>query len=264
MAATLEEDFALLKDAIMMAGGIALKHHSRQDYKTWMKRGVEPVTEIDLQIDKSLKERLGGARPGYGWLSEETADDKERLFKEKIWIVDPIDGTRGFIRGQNDFSITGALVENGYPVIGIIFAPARKEFFSALKGKGATLNDSPISVTKTTVIEGMRVQGDRDYLKSKKWMKAWPNMVISKHQSFALRIASVAVGKYDAAISARYKSEWDVVAGDLILSEAGGLCIDGEGNRFAYNQDITRLQQIIATTPAIKDEILAQLKLRMS
>jgi len=262
VAKPLEEDFLLLKNAIRKAGEITLNHLGRENIKTWMKRGVEPVTEIDLEIDQYLKTTLLAARPNYGWLSEETADDEKRLKQKNVWVVDPIDGTRGFMKGQDDFSVTGALVVEGCSTIGIIFAPARDEFYAAIKGRGATLNDAPITVSNAETITGMRMQGDRDYLKSRKWTTPWPEMTIGKYKSFALRLAAVAAGKFDAAISAQPKSEWDVVAGDLIISEAGGCCVDGEGMDFTYNQKNTRLQRIVATTPGIKDEILAQLKKR--
>lgn len=262
MTASFKDDFALAEAAVRAAGKIALDFLGKDNFDTWLKRGVEPVTEIDLKINTLLKAELTGKRPDYGWLSEECADQKDRLGKDRVWIVDPIDGTRAFMRGKSDFAISVALVEREGPVIGLLFAPARDEFYTAVKGHGAFLNGEKIHVGAHAEISGMRLQGDRDYFTSKRWLVAWPDMTINKYQSFALRVTGVARGKYDAALSARPKSEWDVAAAGLILEEAGGVVCDQNGKRFSYNQENTRLQHIIATTPRLKDKILAQLKNR--
>lgn len=259
-----KDDFSLLKEAVLKAGAMALEGLGKADLKTWLKRGVEPVSEVDLAINNYLKETLLGARPDYGWLSEESTDTPARLAKKFVWVVDPVDGTRAYIRGAEDFSICVALLEDGRPIISVIFAPARDEFYSAQKNQGAFLNRRQIQVSPTTEISGMKLQGDAGYFTNpKRWQTPWPDMAFGKYQSFALRIVSVACGVFDAAISARPKSEWDVAAADLILTEAGGICCDGAGEAFCYNQKNTRLAEIVASTPALLPEILNRLRGRL-
>ncbi|MEE8259068.1 MAG: 3'(2'),5'-bisphosphate nucleotidase CysQ [Sphingomonadales bacterium] len=256
-----KEDFSLLKNAVLEAGALALAGLGKTNLETWLKRGVEPVSEIDLAVNDHLKNVLMSARPDYGWLSEESMDDSTRLDKNLVWVVDPIDGTRAFIKGAKDFSICVALLQGGRPILSVLFAPARDEFFSAMKNRGAFLNNNNIQVGTASRIPGMKLQGDEGYFKNaKRWQTPWPEMAFGKYQSFALRIASVAAGNFDAAISARPKSEWDVAAADLIVTEAGGICCDGEGKAFVYNQKNTRLAEIVATIPGLLPEILERLK----
>lgn len=256
-----KEDFSLLKNAVLEAGALALAGLGKTNLKTWLKRGVEPVSEIDLAVNDLLKKTLMEARPDYGWLSEESTDDFTRLDKNFVWVVDPIDGTRAFIKGTKDFSICVALLKGDRPILSVLFAPARDEFFSAMKNRGAFLNNNKIQVGTASRIPGMKLQGDEGYFKNvKRWQTPWPEMTFGKYQSFALRIASVAAGNFDAAISARPKSEWDVAAADLIVTEAGGMCCDGEGKAFVYNQENTRLAEIVATIPGLLPEILERMK----
>ncbi|TDI61359.1 MAG: 3'(2'),5'-bisphosphate nucleotidase CysQ [Alphaproteobacteria bacterium] len=256
-----KKDFSLLKNAVLEAGALALAGLGKTNLKTWLKRGVEPVSEIDLAVNDLLKKTLMEARPDYGWLSEESTDNSARLDKKFVWVVDPIDGTRAFIKGAKDFSICVALLEGDRPILSVLFAPARDEYFSAIKNQGAFLNNKQIQVGTTSGIPGMKLQGDAGYFKNvKRWQTPWPEMTFGKYQSFALRIASVAAGNFDAAISARPKSEWDVAAADLIVTEAGGMCCDGEGKAFVYNQENTRLAEIVATTPALLPEILERMQ----
>lgn len=257
---TREDDSVLLKAAVRQGGELALSGFRKSALKTWAKRKGEPVSEIDHAVNDFLKKHLLAARPDYGWLSEESADDRTRCNHERVWIVDPIDGTRAFIRGQDDFTVTAALIEGVRPVAGAIFAPARDEFFFAEKGKGAFLNGKPIKAGSRRMLKGCRIQADRYFLASRRWRVPWPEMTISKHQSFALRLAEVAAGRFDAALSARPKSEWDIAAADLIISEAGGVCLDGDGKLFRYNQENTRRDRIFACGKAMKQAMLAQLK----
>lgn len=257
---TPEDDSALLEAAVREGGKLSLSGFRKASLKTWAKGRGEPVSEIDHAVNDLLKERLLGARPGYGWLSEESTDDRSRLGQNRVWIVDPIDGTRAFIRGQDDFTVTAALVEEHRPVAGAVFAPARDEFFFARKGQGAFLNGKPISASTVRRLAGCRIQADRDFLASKRWQSPWPGMRVSKLQSFALRLAEVAAGRADAAISARPKSEWDIAAADLIIGEAGGVCLDGDGRPFLYNQENTRRLRIIACGANLKQAMLARVE----
>ena len=139
----LATDHALLLDAVREAGALALKYF-RTDVESWDKSPDNPVSEADLAVDKLLRDKLMTARPGYGWLSEETADTPDRRTKSHVWIVDPIDGTRAFLRGTPQFAVSAALVVDEHPVSGAVFNPAQGEMFEAKKGGGARLNGAPI------------------------------------------------------------------------------------------------------------------------
>lgn len=261
----LTEDFELLKKAVLKAGDIAMEKFGSSEFKSWLKDGNEPVTEIDLAVNQSLKETLIGARPDYGWLSEESTDDKTRLGKKYVWVVDPIDGTRAYIKGNPDFSISVALLENNVPVLGITFAPALDKFYEAAKQSGCFLNGEKVEVRKAKDLKGMRLQSDPGYIgNTPRWHHPWPEMSVSKYQSFALRLAAFAAGEADAVLAARPKSEWDVAAGAVLIKEAGGVLCNQAGKPFAFNQENTRLHQIMAFSPGLREEFLKIVNGRIS
>lgn len=235
---------------------------ARGQVRGWLKGDSEPVTDVDLAVNALLQRHL--ASPENGWLSEESTDTSSRLTKTRVWVVDPIDGTRALLNGKSDFSISVALVERGRPVLSVVFAPVRDEFYSARLGHGAFLNGRPIHVSNRKRLPGAHVQADRDYLTSRRWTMPWPALTIGKYQSFALRLAAVAAGTYDLAISAKPKSEWDVAAGHLLVEEAGGVCCGGTGESLWYNRRVPRFEKIIGLTSALKDPVLVQLKKRRS
>src|SRR5262249_12978718 len=161
-----------------------------------------------------LKERLGAITPHYGWLSEETEDNHTRLSANRIWIVDPIDGTRAFLAGTSDWSISVALVERHRPIMAAIFAPSSNEMFFAAAGCGATCNGEPIIATQGHMVDGARVTGPKSFLDH--LSAAEPNIVrIAKIQSLALRFARVAQGRIDAAFASANGYDWDLAAADL-------------------------------------------------
>jgi myo-inositol-1(or 4)-monophosphatase len=196
---------------------------------------------------------LCSLRPAYGWLSEETADDPRRLECKRVWVVDPIDGTRAFIKGRDGFCVSVALVEDGVPILGAIHAPLRDQFFEARKGRGATLNGQPISVAATTELAGARMLADAQLFSAGFWPQAWPDMELSKPNSIALRLALVACGHADAAVALRPKSEWDLAAAALILEEAGGHWGDHLGSPRLFNQQDPKFTTVIAAGPGLYD-----------
>lgn len=261
----LSEDFELLKRAVLKAGAIAMEKFGSGDFKSWLKDGNEPVTEIDLEVNHSLKETLLVARPDYGWLSEESTDDKTRLNKKYVWVVDPIDGTRAYIKGTPDFSISVALLENKVPILGVTFAPALEKFYEASKGNGCFLNGKKVEVSNAKVLAGMELQSDPGYIRNTpRWKNPWPDITVSKFQSFALRLAAFAAGEADAVLAARPKSEWDVAAGAILIEEAGGVLCDQAGKPFAFNQENTRLHQILAFPEGLRKEFLKIVNGRVS
>ena len=212
-------DLELLRTAAVTAGIIASSYF-RRDLKTWTKENLSPVSEADIVLDKFLFSALTTARPGYGWLSEESADDFSRLNFSRVFIVDPIDGTRGFIRGEDSWTVSLAVVENGVPVAGVVFAPARNEMYEASLGGGARLNGSPIArhtppdrhapliPAPGAVHQELQAAG-LDYTRG----PAYP--------SLAYRLTQVATGKLDATVVRRGSQDWDLAGAATILTECG-------------------------------------------
>ena len=255
----LKDDLALALDLVREAGRIALEHFRRRP-KWHRKADGTPVTEVDLAIDRTLREALLAARPGYGWLSEETADDAARLTCRRVWVLDPLDGTGGYLRGEREFCTALALVENGEPVLGIIHAPALERTWTAAKGAGARLNGEAIHVSRRTDLAGARIIGPASVNRPECWDDPWPEVTLFRPPSLALRLAYVAAGEADAMLAPGHKSEWDVAAGDIIVREAGGLVTDISGRPIRYNCSPPRPHGVIAGPPPLHAAILARLK----
>src|SRR6201990_2238321 len=154
----LSRDAELLKDTVREAGALALSLF-RTELKNWTKGASSPVSEADIAVNDLLEKRLRSATPDYGWVSEESADDPSRLGKQLVWIVDPIDGTRGYLAGKEDWCVSVALVEDASPVLAGVFVPASDEFFFAMRGQGASLNDIPVRAAAGTELDFSRVAG---------------------------------------------------------------------------------------------------------
>jgi myo-inositol-1(or 4)-monophosphatase len=249
-------DRDLLVHAVREAGAIAKAAFGTRP-RMWEKSKGNPVTEIDLEVNVHLHERLLEARPDYGWLSEESADDSERLGKKRIYIIDPIDGTLAFIKHKPEFTICTAVVEGGRPVAAAIYNPITDEMYAAAIGTGATRNGQPIHVSSTVHIEGSRMLVAKDVIRHRLWPKPWPADLIAENRaSVAYRMALVARGEFDSMASFSSKYEWDIAAGDLIVREAGGLVTSHTGAELAYNQPAPRLRSVICAGPAMHAAIL--------
>lgn len=239
------EDLALLETAARAAGDILRNGFGRR-VETWSKGAAGPVTEIDLAADKLLKETLTGARPDYGWLSEETTDNPERLGKRRVFIVDPLDGTIAFIKGEPDFVTALAIVEDGEPIAAALYAPITDEMFLAARGAGAFLNGAPIAVTSRTALEEARIIASKAVIASPQWPQPWPPLRLAQCNSVAYRLATVARGKVDGLLAFGYKNEWDTVGGALIVAEAGGVVSDPWGKPLRFNQPDPRAPGAVA------------------
>jgi myo-inositol-1(or 4)-monophosphatase len=250
-----DNDFALLCSVTREAGELAESYFA-EGFASWDKSPGNPVTEADLAVDDLIKRRLLGVRPAYGWLSEETADDAARLSCSRLWVIDPIDGTRAFVKGKDGFCVSAALVENCRPIMAALHAPLRRQFFAARAGRGATMNGEPIRAGTRDRLEGCAMLADADLLKAGFWPQPWPPMVLSKPNSIALRLALVACGQADAAIALRPKNEWDMAAAALIVEEAGGLWCDHDGVRHPFNRPDPVHATVIAAGPGLHGEIL--------
>ena len=214
-----------------------------------------PVTEADLAVDRMLHERLSNARPDYGWLSEETRDSPARLAKSRVFVVDPIDGTAAYIRGKPWFSASLAVVEAGRPVAGAVFAPELVEMYLAEAGGGATLNGAPIHTSACASLAEARVVGDPDTLRP----PAWPPFTVERRNALSWRLAAVAAGTFDVALSPAPKWEWDIAAGAVIASEAGAAVTDSAGTPLVFNTPDARTPGLVACVPSLLPLILARL-----
>ncbi len=251
---TAQADLALLVDAAREAGSLAMERLGL-GVTVQTKPGGSPVSDADLAVDALLNQRLLTARPDYGWLSEETADDPARLEKSRVFVVDPIDGTVAFIKNKPWWAVSVAVVENGRPIAGVVFAPALDELYAAAAGRGATLNGAPLTTSRATTLDDAAVLGDARLLAP----PAWPAMRLASRNSVAYRMALVAAGVFDAAIAPTSKNEWDLAAADLIGAEAGALSTDSLGRRFRYNQPDTRRPSLVCAGPALHSLILQRL-----
>ena len=248
------DDLDLIRSAALEAGALALA--LREDkLKIWAKAGGSPVTDADLKVDKLLKDRLMAARPDYGWLSEETADDSSRLSQRRVFVVDPIDGTVAYMKQRPWFSVSIAVVEDGRPVAGVVHAPAVVETYEATIDGPALVNGVPIQASDREVLEGAMVLGDARVLAP----PAWPPMLVENRNSLAYRICLVAAGAFDAAIALSTKCDWDLAAGDLIANRAGAMVTDAAGQPYRYNLESAVKHSLVCAPRRLHRLILDQI-----
>jgi myo-inositol-1(or 4)-monophosphatase len=233
-----------LEGVVREAGALARKAFGTP-VKTWLKEHDSPVSEIDIAVDRLLKERLAAIVPEAAWLSEESEDDPARLDAPRVWIVDPIDGTRAFINGLPDWTISVALVEAGRPVVAALYAPVSDEFFRAAAGAGATRNGMPIAATSGGALAGARIVGPKGLLDHLATV-APAFTIVPRIHSLALRLARVADGTLDAAFAGGTSHDWDLAAADLLVHEAGGALTTLGGATLAYNGTSTVHDRLVA------------------
>lgn len=211
----------------------------------WEKSPDNPVCAADLAVDAFLRERLTALLPSAGWLSEETVDAPERLGGGLIWLVDPIDGTRDFIRGRSGWAVSVALISAGRPLFGMLAAPARDEFWYGESGKGSWRNGERLAASTRRELSGARVPADS---------LADPDkdlVLVDKPNSIALRIAMVAADEADLLATLRWGYEWDIGAAALIARESGAAATDAFGQPLNYNKPDPRAFGLLVTAPAI-------------
>ena len=252
-------DHLLLLEAVREAGALALKYF-RTDVDSWDKSPDNPVSEADLAVDTLLREQLTGARPDDGWLSEETEDTPDRLAKNRVWIVDPIDGTRAFLRGSPQFAVSAALVIDGHPVLGAVFSPAQDEMFEAVKGGGARLNGTPIHVSGNTDPTRARLLAAKQTFRTHGWPEVADGAEFHFVNSMAYRMVVVADGRYDATITTTNKSEWDIAAAHLIVEEACGAVTNVDGTPLTYNRPHVHHDNVLCAGKELHDVLVAGLK----
>ena len=251
------------------AAGQAVMAWFRTDAEVRHKSPDQPVTDADLRADAILRDRILGARPDDGWLSEETEDDPARLDRRRVWIIDPIDGTRSFIAGYREFAISVGLVEDGRAALGVVYNPATEDVLWATRGGGARRvrrwdgdpAPAPDAVSRLRVPapgpgERPAIVASRSELKRGEFDAFGSEWIIRPLGSTAYKLAAVAAGVGHGFLSRGPKSEWDVVAGALIVEEAGGVVTDLRGDPLVYNRPDPRVHGILACAPSLHATLL--------
>ena len=244
-----------LSEIAREAGALALRSY-RGTFEQWEKAPGNPVSEVDLAVDQFLKEELKRMDPDAGWLSEETVDNAERLMRPRVWVVDPIDGTRDYVRGRDGWAVSIALVEGGRVTLAVLDAPARDEHWRAARGLGASRNGTAIAASTRAELSGARVPADV-------LPKADLDLVcVHKPNSIALRIAMVAADEADLVAALRWGHEWDIAAAALIAEEAGGKVTDAHGRPLRFNSTKGEAFGVLATGTPLHPSAVARLEER--
>lgn len=249
------DDLDLIASAARDAGALALEYYQRAP-KQWNKKDDTVVTEADIALDRFLSERLTQARPGYGWLSEEHPDDGSRLTTERTFVVDPIDGTRAFVNGIDQWVVSIGIISGDKPVAGVLFNPVRGELWSAIAGGGAWLDGAALAVTTDTGLGEARIAASH-----KAFTQAGleESEFVADHRylkSLAHRLARVAEGAIDAALATANSADWDLAAALLLVQEAGGRVTDLHGEPIRLNQASIKHPAFVAAGPRLHDAIL--------
>lgn len=252
-----DSDLELLIKASHKAADIA-KPFANGAVRSWEKDDdAGPVTDADLAVNQMLSSFLRSERPDYGWLSEESEDDISRLSADRCFVIDPIDGTRSFIKGEDTWAHSFAITKRGEPVAAVVYLPMLDCLYCAEKGEGATLNAKAISVSKATSLLGSNILAARPAQD----VQFWKNGIVPKFNRFhrpslAYRLGLVAEGQYDGMITFRDSWEWDICAGALITAEAGAIVSDILGNPLAFNQRLPMTKGVVSAAPFVHSDFL--------
>ncbi|MFQ5508224.1 MAG: 3'(2'),5'-bisphosphate nucleotidase CysQ [Leptospirillia bacterium] len=258
----MQSDLKLAISAARAAGEVIMSYYEDEydiKEKGGDERGGNPVTTADLEADNILKRLLLENRPDYGWLSEETADSGERLKCDRVWIVDPIDGTKEFIKGIPQFAISIGLADQGEIILAVILNPAKDEMYAAVRDEGITLNGKPVGVTEQSALKGASVLASRSEVARGEFDDFKDEFEITPIGSIAYKLAMVASGQADLTFTLTPKNEWDFAAGYLLVGEAGGHVQVLGGHPQRFNQEDPLVQGVVATNTALFEPLMARL-----
>jgi len=250
-----EKDCAI--EAARAAGAIIRSFYSTPytvDYKDQSKHN--PVTIADRDANHKIHEILQGAFPEYGWLSEETVDSPARLSRSRVWLVDPLDGTKEFIDKIPEFGVSIALIEDGLPVVGVVYNPIHDELFWTVRGQGTWHEQRRLHVTQTEQLSAATILASRSETKRGEWKAFASRFNIRTTGSAAYKLALIASGNADATFTLTPKNEWDICAGVLLIEEAGGQVTHLDGRQLVFNQPKTLLQGLVASNRLLHSQIL--------
>jgi myo-inositol-1(or 4)-monophosphatase len=253
------DDLALIEAAARIGGAIALRHW-RKDPKFWDKGGDHgPVSEADLAVNDAIRAHLQAARPGYGWLSEETPDDAARLGLDPVFVLDPIDGTRAFLAGEENFAVSLAVVRQGRPVAGVVFLPAKGRIYTATAAGPALRDGVEIACSTRVELTGADVLTTRAALVPEHWPGGIPDIKRSFRASLAYRLCLAAEGRHDAMLTLRPAWEWDIAAGALIAERAGCVVSDRRGAGLGFNAADPRAEGVVVANPGLHRALMVAL-----
>ena len=252
----IQNELELLRHAAREAGRIAMRYFG-QSPEVWMKDGQSPVSEADFAVDRYLKDVLLEARPDYGWISEETTDDRAAAVRSRAFVIDPIDGTRGYINGQAQWCVSLAIVEDGKPIAGVLQCPALNEVIEAGKGFGASQNGMPIQTRLPPVDEKISIASARRMVDV--MPESWRDRAILHPYvpSLAYRIAMVARGDIAGTFIRPNSHDWDLAAADLILSESGGALLNHDARPLIYGGQTLQHGALVASSGNLLQEMLS-------
>jgi len=254
-------ELTVASDAARAAGAIVRKWYEG-DYTVREKAHDNPVTEADLEANQCIERTVRAAFPDDGWLSEETADSADRLERTRVWIIDPLDGTKEFINHIPEFCVCIGLVEHGVAVLGVSYNPVRDEFFAGARGSGVTLNGTPVTVSTVRDLATARFLTSRSETERGEWDEFRSDFTTELTGSVAYKLALIAAGRGDATFSLTPKHEWDVCAGAALITEAGGRITDRYGKPLRFNQRAVKLPGIIASNAQLYAPITDLLRQR--
>jgi myo-inositol-1(or 4)-monophosphatase len=240
--------------------GAVVRRHYGTGLPVDRKGPDSPVTRADLEANACIRAIVLGAFPADGWLSEETADSTERLGRRRVWVVDPLDGTKEFIQQIPEFCVCVALVEAGRPVVGVSYNPAADRLYVAVRGGGATVNGRPARVSTTARVADATVLASRSEDARGEWDAFKPRVHVRLTGSVAFKLAELATGAGDATFTLTPKNEWDICAGTLLVEEAGGRVTDLAGAPLVFNQPSPLRPGMVASNGVLHEGLLALIR----
>jgi myo-inositol-1(or 4)-monophosphatase len=271
VAADLSRELDLAREAALSAGEILERYFRERGFEIDQKGKDNPVTTADFEADNEIKRLLCPPFPQYGWLSEETADNPDRLSCQRVWIVDPLDGTKEFIKGIPEFVVAIALAEDGRPILGVTYNPIKREFFWCSRGGGCYMENGGafpgcslellersshrVRVTPTPTLEHATVLASRSETSRGEWKNYEGKLRVNPIGSVAYKLALVAAGRADATFTRTPKSEWDIASGAALIVEAGGRITDIDGSEMRFNKPSVKLKGFVASNNLLHDEI---------
>jgi myo-inositol-1(or 4)-monophosphatase len=270
-SAELQRELDLAREAALSAGEILERYFRDRGFDIDQKGKDNPVTTADFDADHEIKRLLRAPFPEYGWLSEETVDNPDRLSCHRLWIVDPLDGTKEFIKGIPEFVVAIALAEDGHPILGVTYNPIKREMFWCARGRGCYMESGTafpgcppdrlesrshrVHVTSTPALEHATVLASRSETSRGEWKSYEGKVRVNPIGSVAYKLALVAAGRADATFTRTPKSEWDIASGAALIVEAGGRITDIDGSEMRFNKPSVKLKGFVASNALLHDEI---------
>jgi len=250
-----EKELAIAEQAAQEAGAMVMGLFKGK-YDVHEKSKNNPVTTADLEANRIIRDKIQKSFPQDGWLSEEDADNSGRLALKRIWVIDPIDGTKEFIEGVPQFAISIAFVVEGRPKVAIVYNPAKDRFYKAAAGQGAYLNNKAIRVSPRQDVRGASLLVSRSE-PQKRFQAFVERCDLRRVGSIAYRLAKVASGDGDGTLTFRTIHEWDICAGVLMVEEAGGKVVDGDGKTMMFNRELPKHRGVVAANTGLADGLQA-------